>query len=123
MQDLSQVRQLLVDDYTKHVLTNDRLFQLNEGLIHVLQVINDSPTKQMSTRSLLKIVKSHNMRKNIEKAHRLGLIRRESMKMPQGRKGGNMVMNSITETGKLLLEVENTHRKMITLKTENRHRK
>jgi hypothetical protein len=32
--------------------------------------------------------------------------------MPEGNKGGSMVVNSLTDMGRMLLEVDDIHRKM-----------
>jgi|SRR5215218_5245985 DNA-binding MarR family transcriptional regulator len=82
-----------------------KLLQMNKGLIHVLQIIDQSPKGQISTRKLLEAINSGDLHKLIKKGEKLGFIERKKVKKPQGQKGNNMVVNSLTLKGHMLLEV------------------
>lgn len=100
-----QIVKSLTDETIRDIMLPERVFQMNKGLIHILQVINDSPSGNISTRDLLRTINSYNMHKLISKGERLGFIKRKTTAMPKGKKGGRMVVNSLTYEGKLLLKI------------------
>jgi hypothetical protein len=79
------------------------VFQMNRGLFHILEIINTAPNGKISTRDLLRTINSYNMHKLLKEAERLGFVKRETERMPEGKKGGVMVVNSLTEDGRVLL--------------------
>jgi hypothetical protein len=79
------------------------VFQMNKGLFHILEIIDKSPNGKISTRDLLRTINSYNMHKLLKEAERLGFVKRETERMPEGKKGGVMVVNSLTEDGRVLL--------------------
>lgn len=79
------------------------IFQMNKGLFHILEIIDKAPNGKISTRDLLRTINSYNMHKLLKEAERLGFVKRETERMPEGRKGGVMVVNSLTEDGRILL--------------------
>ena len=79
------------------------VFQMNRGLFHVLEIIDKAPNGKISTRELLRAINSYNMHKLLKEAERLGFVKRETERMPEGKKGGVMVVNSLTEDGRILL--------------------
>jgi len=81
------------------------IFDMNKGLIHVLNLINQAPEGKISTRELLRIINSTSMHKYLKEAEELGFIKRYTERMPQGQKGGVMIMNSLTEEGRVLLKL------------------
>lgn len=83
--------------------TPKRLLYMNRGLIHLLEIIDQSPESQISTRKLLEAINSGDLHRLIKKAEELGFIKREKVKKPKGQKGNNMVVNSLTEEGRVLL--------------------
>jgi hypothetical protein len=83
------------------------VFQMNKGLFHILEIIDKSPNGKISTRDLLRTINSYNMHKLLKEAERLGFVKRETERMPEGKKGGIMVVNSLTEDGRVLLGLSN----------------
>jgi len=83
------------------------IFQLNKGLIHVLKLVSQAPGGKISTRELLRSIKSTSMHKHLKESELLGFIKRETERMPKGQKGGTMVVNSLTEEGRILLKMAN----------------
>jgi hypothetical protein len=81
------------------------IFQMNKGLIHVLNLINQAPEGKMSTRELLRSINSTSMHKHLTEAEELGFIKRYTERMPKGQKGGVMVVNSLTEEVRVLLKL------------------
>lgn len=79
------------------------VFQMNKGLFHILEIIDKAPNGKISTRDLLRTINSYNMHKLLKEAERLGFVKRETERMPEGKKGGVMVVNSLTEDGRVLL--------------------
>ena len=79
------------------------VFQMNKGLFHILEIIDKAPNGKISTRDLLRTINSYNMHKLLKEAERLGFVKRETERMPEGKKGGVMVVNSLTEHGRVLL--------------------
>lgn len=79
------------------------VFQMNRGLFHILQIIDKAPNGKISTRDLLRTINSYNMHKLLKEAERLGFVKRETERMPEGKKGGIMIVNSLTEDGRVLL--------------------
>ena len=79
------------------------IFQMNKGLFHILEIIDKAPNGKISTRDLLRTINSYNMHKLLKEAERLGFVKRETERMPEGKKGGVMVVNSLTEDGRVLL--------------------
>jgi hypothetical protein len=79
------------------------VFQMNRGLFHILEIIDKAPNGKISTRDLLRTINSYNMHKLLKEAERLGFVKRETERMPEGKKGGVMVVNSLTEDGRVLL--------------------
>src|SRR3712207_4432074 len=79
------------------------VFQMNRGLFHILEIIDKAPNGKISTRDLLRTINSYNMHKLLKEAERLGFVKRETERMPEGKKGGIMVVNSLTEDGRVLL--------------------
>lgn len=79
------------------------VFQMNRGLFHVLQIIDKAPNGKISTRDLLRTINSYNMHKLLKEAEKLGFVKRETERMPEGKKGGVMVVNSLTKDGRVLL--------------------
>jgi len=68
------------------------IFQMNKGLIHVLNLINQAPEGKISTRELLRSINSTSMHKYLKEAEELGFLKRYTQRMPQGQKGGVMVI-------------------------------
>lgn len=85
------------------------VFQMNRGLFHVLQIIDKAPNGKISTRDLLRTINSYNMHKLLKEAEKLGFVKRETERMPEGKKGGVMVVNSLTEDGRVLLGVSDQY--------------
>ncbi len=85
------------------------VFQMNRGLFHILEIIDKAPNGKISTRDLLRTINSYNMHKLLKEAERLGFVRRETERMPEGKKGGVMVVNSLTEDGRVLLELSDQY--------------
>ena len=85
------------------------VFQMNKGLFHILEIIDKAPNGKISTRDLLRTINSYNMHKLLKEAERLGFVRRETERMPEGKKGGVMVVNSLTEDGRVLLELSDQY--------------
>jgi DNA-binding HxlR family transcriptional regulator len=81
------------------------IFDMNKGLIHVLNLINQAPEGKISTRELLRSINSTSMHKYLKEAEELGFLKRYTERMPPGQKGGVMVMNSLTEEGRVLLKL------------------
>ena len=79
------------------------VFQMNKGLFHILEIIDKAPNGKISTRDLLRTINSYNMHRLLKEAERLGFVKRETERMPEGKKGGVMVVNSLTEDGRVLL--------------------
>lgn len=79
------------------------VFQMNKGLFHILEIIDKAPNGKISTRDLLRTINSYNMHKLLKEAERLGFVKRETERMPEGKKGGIMIVNSLTEDGRVLL--------------------
>ena len=79
------------------------VFQMNRGLFHILEIIDKAPNGKISTRDLLRTINSYNMHTLLKEAERLGFVKRETERMPEGKKGGIMVVNSLTEDGRILL--------------------
>lgn len=79
------------------------VFQMNRGLFHILEIIDKAPNGKISTRDLLRTINSYNMHKLLKEAERLGFVKRETERLPEGKKGGVMVVNSLTEDGRVLL--------------------
>ncbi len=79
------------------------VFQMNRGLFHILEIIDKAPNGKISTRDLLRTINSYNMHKLLKEAERLGFVKRETERMPEGKKGGIMIVNSLTEDGRVLL--------------------
>jgi hypothetical protein len=79
------------------------VFQMNKGLFHILEIIDKAPNGKISTRDLLRTINSYNMHKLLKEAEKLGFVKRETERMPEGKKGGVMVVNSLTEDGRVLL--------------------
>ena len=79
------------------------VFQMNKGLFHILKIIDKAPNGKISTRDLLRTINSYNMHKLLKEAERLGFVKRETERLPEGKKGGVMVVNSLTEHGRVLL--------------------
>jgi hypothetical protein len=115
---LSLVMQTLASAAVATPPTPQKLLQMNKGLIHILQIIAQSPKGQISTRKLLEAINSGDLYKLIKKAEKLGFIKREKVKNPKGQKGNNMVINSLTLEGEYLLEVSDYH-----LGRRRRHRR
>jgi hypothetical protein len=85
--------------------TPQQLLHMNRGLIHVLQIIDQAPNGQISTRKLLETINSGDLHKLIKKGEELGFIERKKVKNPKGQKGNNMVVNSLSPMGYKLLEL------------------
>jgi hypothetical protein len=85
------------------------VFQMNKGLFHILEIIDKAPNGKISTRDLLRTINSYNMHKLLKEAERLGFVKRETERMPEGKKGGVMVVNSLTEDGRVLLELSDQY--------------
>ena len=85
------------------------VFQMNKGLFHILEIIDKAPNGKISTRDLLRTINSYNMHKLLKEAERLGFVKRETERMPEGKKGGVMVVNSLTEHGRVLLELSDQY--------------
>jgi hypothetical protein len=85
------------------------VFQMNKGLFHILEIINKAPNGKISTRDLLRTINSYNMHKLLKEGERLGFVKRETERMPEGKKGGVMVVNSLTEDGRVLLELSDQY--------------
>lgn len=79
------------------------VFRMNRGLFHILEIIDKAPNGKISTRDLLRTINSYNMHKLLKEAERLGFVKRETERLPEGKKGGVMVVNSLTEDGRVLL--------------------
>lgn len=79
------------------------VIQMNRGLFHILEIIDKAPNGKISTRDLLRTINSYNMHKLLKEAERLGFVKRETERMPEGKKGGIMIVNSLTEDGRVLL--------------------
>jgi ABC-type uncharacterized transport system permease subunit len=86
-----------------------QIFQRYRGLIHILQIIDASPNHQISTRKLLETINSGDLHKLIKRAEILGFIKRKKVKNAPGQKGNNMVMNSLTPMGEMLLELSDKY--------------
>jgi hypothetical protein len=84
---------------------NKAIFELNKGLIHVLELIKKAPGGMISTRELLRTINSTTMHKYLKEAELSGFIKREMVKVPEGKKGGTMIVNSLTEEGRVLLDL------------------
>ncbi len=101
-----QVMQTLTEATIQRVGSFEKaIFQMNKGLLHVLNLINQAPEGKISTRELLRIINSTSMHKYLKEAEELGFIKRYTERMPQGQKGGVMIMNSLTEEGRVLLKL------------------
>jgi hypothetical protein len=75
---------------------------MNQGLIHLLQAIDSSPTGSISTVKLLKKLKSTGYGQHIiRRAVKEGYIARKEQ-VPQG-KGNYLKVNYLTPSGKVLL--------------------
>jgi hypothetical protein len=85
------------------------VFQMNKGLFHILEIIDKAPNGKISTRDLLRTINSYNMHKLLKEAERLGFVKRETERMPEGKKGGVMVVNSLTKHGRVLLELSDQY--------------
>jgi hypothetical protein len=109
MQDLMTVQTTLERAALGEPTDPQKLIHLNRGLIHVLQVIQNSPTGRISTRQLLREVNSDKMHKLLKKAEDLGLIDRSIEPMPQGQKGGKMTINYLTPLGEEVLRYVKEH--------------
>ena len=81
------------------------ILEMNKGLIHILELIDQAPNGKISTRELLRTVNSTSMHKLLKEAELLGFVKRELEKMPEGQKGGVMMANSLTEEGRVLLRL------------------
>lgn len=79
------------------------ILEMNRGLIHVLELIDQAPNGKISTRELLRTLNSTSMHKLLKEAEAFGFVKRELVKMPEGQKGGKMMANSLTEEGRVLL--------------------
>ena len=62
------------------------ILEMNKGLIHVLNLINQTPEGKMSTRELLRSINSTSMHKYLKEAEELGFIKRYTERMPKGQK-------------------------------------
>jgi hypothetical protein len=106
----NQAVQALVNSTLERISNSyEMIFGMNRGLIHILQLIDSAPGGKISTRELLRTMNSMNMHKYLKQAERLGYVRRESQKMPPGRKGGNMIVNSLTEQGRYVLALSDEY--------------
>jgi hypothetical protein len=75
---------------------------MNQGLIHLLQAIESSPSVSISTVKLLKKLKSRGYGQHIiRRAVKEGYIARKEQ-VPQG-KGNYLKVNYLTPSGKVLL--------------------
>jgi hypothetical protein len=75
---------------------------MNQGLIHLLQAIESSPSGSISTVKLLKKLKSRGYGQHIiRRAVKEGYIARKEQ-VPQG-KGNYLKVNYLTPSGKVLL--------------------
>jgi DNA-binding MarR family transcriptional regulator len=104
--------QMIMEKLTKATLARfeassyTTILRMNRGLIHVLQIIEQAPNGgKISTRELLRQIKSDKMHKLLKRAEELGYVKREAARMPEGRKGGTMIANSLTEEGRDLLRM------------------
>ena len=109
--ETSPAVQLLVDSTLERLSTSyETILHMNRGLIHVLDIINKAPEGKISTRELLRSMNSMNMHKYLKEAERLGYVDRRTEKMPAGQKGGNMIVNSLTERGHMLLALADEYK-------------
>jgi hypothetical protein len=100
----SQVMQTLTDATFLKLGGQDKaVLDMNKGLIHILELINKAPEGKMSTRELLRTINSTAMHKLLKEAELYGFVKRELEQMPQGQRGGRMMVNSLTEEGRVLL--------------------
>ena len=100
-----QVLQTLTEATLLRLGGQKAIFQMNKGLIHVLELIEKAPGGRISTRELLRTINSTAMHKYLKEAELSGFIKRELEQMPPGQKGGRMMVNSLTEEGRVLLEM------------------
>jgi hypothetical protein len=78
--------------------------RMNQGLIHLLQAINDSPGRAISTVKLLQKLKSTGYGQYIiRRAVKEGYITRKEQQKPEGGKGNHLKVNYLTPRGKALL--------------------
>jgi hypothetical protein len=89
--------------------TPGQLIRMNRGLIHLLQIISESPDGEISTRELLETINSGDLHKLIKKGEKLGFIERKKVKNPHGKKGNNVVVNSLAPMGLMLLEIADAY--------------
>lgn len=111
---LAEMKALVIQTLTQTTLERlggrrKAIFQLNKGLIHVLELIDQAPEGKISTRELLRTINSTTMHKYLKEAELSGFVKREMVKAPEGKKGGTMVVNSLTEEGRVLLELADEH--------------
>jgi hypothetical protein len=100
------VLQTLFEASVRRKTSNARsaLYNMNRGLIHMLEIIEKAPNGKITTRELLKTIKSYNMHKLLKEAQILGFVKRTPEKTPKGMKGGTRIVNSLTEEGRFLLQ-------------------
>jgi DNA-binding MarR family transcriptional regulator len=109
--DQSQEQAAIMDKLTKATLARfgdpyKTILHMNQGLIHVLEIIEQAPNGgKISTRELLRQINSDRMHKLLKRAEELGYVKREAARMPEGKKGGTMVVNSLTAEGRELLRL------------------
>jgi hypothetical protein len=104
--------QQLIDSTLQRIGNSyETIFNMNRGLLHILDLIDKSPGGKIPTRELLRTMHSYNMHKHLKEAEKLGYIKRETERMPEGQKGGSMVVNSLTEEGHLLLKLSREYLK------------
>jgi hypothetical protein len=102
----TQVMQLLTEATLQRLGGSTKaILEMNKGLLHVLHLIDVAPEGKISTRKLLGSINSTSMHKYLKEAEELGFIQRYTERMPQGQKGGIMVMNALTEKGRCLLQL------------------
>src|SRR5215217_7751939 len=74
---ISQVIQTLTTALVKNAAQQpEKLLQMNKSLIHLLQVIDAAPEDKISTRELLRTIKSYNMHRFLKEAEELGFVSR-----------------------------------------------
>jgi hypothetical protein len=104
---MSQVLETLVSALPQP--TPKQLIRMNRGLIHLLQIISGAPEDEgVPTRELLKLINSGDLHRLIKKGEKLGFIERKKIKNPHG-KGNNMVVNSLTPMGFMLLDMADAY--------------
>jgi hypothetical protein len=87
----------------------DDFVRCNKGMVKLLLTLYKSKSASMQTMELYSAAKLSNnySRLLLRKAERMGYMTRKKLAKPQGEKGNDMIVNSLTPKGRALLKTLN----------------